>query len=123
MAKTPKKRHDNPQLIRLISYLKKASRDNDARIWASIAGSLDKARSRRVSVNLSRISRHAQKGQIVAVPGKVLGAGKLNAPMTIAAFAFSAKAIEKVKKSKGKCLTLPELVTRNPKGSNVRIVG
>ncbi len=103
--------------------MKKASRENDARIWASIADSLDKARSRRLSVNLSRISRHAQKGQVIAVPGKVLGAGKLNAPMTIAAFAFSAKAVEKVRKSKGKCLTLTELVTKDPKGSNVRIIG
>ena len=119
----PKKRPENPQLIGLISFLKKASRDNDAKIWTRIAESLNKARSRRVSVNLSRINRYTQKGQVVAVPGKVLGAGRLQNPLTVAAFAFSAKAEKKIKESRGKCLTFRELVAKNPKGSNVKIVG
>jgi large subunit ribosomal protein L18e len=114
---------DNPQLFDLIRFLKKAAKENDARIWSSIAKSLAKTRSRRVAVNLSRINRHTEKGQIVAVPGKVLGAGTLHHPVTVAAFAFSATAKEKIKKARGKCLPLSELVKKNPKGSNVKIVG
>ncbi|MDH5448058.1 MAG: 50S ribosomal protein L18e [Candidatus Bathyarchaeota archaeon] len=114
---------DNPQQLSLIRFLKKAAKENDARIWNSIANAVSKTRSRRVSVNLSRINRHTKKGQVVAVAGKVLGAGTLSHPITVAAFAFSATAREKIKKAKGKCLTFPELVKKNPKGSNVRIVG
>jgi large subunit ribosomal protein L18e len=118
-----KTKPDNPQLLNLISFLKKAAKENDAGIWNSIANALSKTRSRRKFVNLSRINRHAEKGQLVAVAGKVLGAGTLNYPVTIAAFTFSTTAREKIKEARGKCLTFPELIKKNPKGSNVRIVG
>ena len=118
-----KSQSDNPQLLDLIRFLKKAARENDANIWNSIANTLSKARSRRVSVNLSRINRYTEKGQVAAVAGKVLGSGTLNQPMTVAAFAFSTIAKEKIEKAKGKCLTFPELIKKNPKGSNVKIVG
>jgi large subunit ribosomal protein L18e len=118
-----KVKSSNPQLLTIINFLKKKSKDDNVRIWRSIANHLSKTRSRKVSVNLSRINRHTEKDQIVAVPGKVLGAGKLEHPVTIAAFQFSVKAIEKIKSSKGKCLTFSELVKKNPKGSKVKIVG
>jgi large subunit ribosomal protein L18e len=118
-----KAKPDNPQLQSLIRFLKKAAKENNSKIWNSIAKALSKTRSRRVSVNLSRINRHTKKGQLVVVAGKVLGAGTLHHPVTITAFAFSATAREKIKKAKGKCLTFPELVKKNPKGSNVKIVG
>lgn len=114
---------DNPHLLSLIRFLKKAARENDAKIWKSIANALLKPRSRRISVNLSHIDRQTEKGQVVAVAGKVLGVGTIHHPTTVAAFAFSAKAREKIRKAKGKCLTFPELVKKNPRGSNVRIVG
>lgn len=118
-----KAKSNNPQLLSLIRFLKKAAKENDSKIWSSLANGLSKTRSRRVSVNLSRINRHTEKGQVVVVAGKVLGAGTLLHPVTVTAFAFSATAREKIKKAKGKCLTFPELVKRNPKGSNVKIVG
>ncbi len=114
---------DNPQLRDTIHLLKEAARENNARIWNSLANDLSKARRRRISVNLSRINRHSNKEQILAVAGKVLGSGKLRHPVTVAAFAFSAIAKEKIERTKGKCLTFPELVKKNPKGSNVKIVG
>ena len=114
---------ENPQLLELIRHLKKAANENDAKIWKDMADSLSKPRRRRVSVNLSRINRNTEKGQVVAVAGKVLGAGTLDHPTTVAAFAFSEAAKAKIKRAKGKCLTFPELIKKNPKGSNVRIVG
>ncbi len=118
-----KAKPDNPQLLNLIHFLKKAAKENDAKIWNSIADALSKPRSRRLSVNLSRLNRHNEKGQVVAVAGKVLGAGTLHHPVTVAAYTFSATAKEKIKKTKGKCMTFPELVKKNPEGSNVKIVG
>lgn len=118
-----KEKAENPQLVSLIRFLRRAARKNDAGIWKSIAEALSKSRSQRIAINLSQINRNSAKDELVAVPGKVLGAGKINHPVVIAAFAFSTSAKDKIRKAKGKCLTFPDLVEKNPKGSNVKIVG
>ncbi|MEM2280735.1 MAG: 50S ribosomal protein L18e [Candidatus Bathyarchaeia archaeon] len=113
----------NPELIGLIRFLRKQSREQKAKIWRAIAEKLAASRRRRIVVNISRINRYTSKNDTVVVPGKVLGAGELNHPVTVAAFAFSETAKQKIKKAKGKCLTIPELIKKNPKGSNVKIIG
>jgi large subunit ribosomal protein L18e len=47
----------------------------------------------------------------------------LSHPVTIAAFAFSARAREKIAAARGKCLSFFDLIKKNPKGSNVKIIG
>jgi large subunit ribosomal protein L18e len=69
------------------------------------------------------LNKHTQKNETVVVPGKVLGAGEVNHQITVTAFSFSEKAKKKIKAAKGKCLSLSELIKKNPKGSNVRIIG
>lgn len=59
----------------------------------------------------------------MVVPGKVLGAGKMDHPIHVAAFAFSDQARQKILKAKGKCLSILELAKKNPKGTNVKIIG
>ena len=41
----------------------------------------------------------------------------------VAAWKFSKTAREKIEKAGGKCYSIRELVEKNPKGSNVRIIG
>lgn len=118
-----KVRVENPQLLGLINFLEKAAKENDAKVWEAIAEALSKTRRRRAAVNLSQINRRTEKAQVVAVAGKVLGSGTLDHPVTVAAFTFSTTATRKIKSAKGKCLTFPELVKKNPKGSDVKIVG
>ncbi len=113
----------NPELIELIRFLRKQGRENKAAIWRDIAKRLASPRRRHVTVNLSRLSRYTDKNEIVAVPGKLLSAGEISHPVTVAAVAFSEKAKEKVTAAKGKCLSLSELVKKNPKGSKIRIIG
>jgi large subunit ribosomal protein L18e len=113
----------NPQLIELIRFLKRQSRENNAQIWRDIAERLTKPSRKRIAVNLSRLNRYTEKNDVVAVPGKVLGAGKINHPITVAAFAFSEKAKQKIKAARGKCLSYFELIKKNSKGSNVKIIG
>lgn len=113
----------NPELIKLIRSLKKQSRENKAEMWRDIAERLAKPRRKRITVNVSRLNRCTEKKGIVVVPGKVLGAGEINHPITVAAFAFSEKAKEKIKAARGKCLSFFELIKKNPKGSNVKIIG
>jgi len=118
-----KTKTSNPQLIHLIRFLKKESRENDAKIWRDVAKYLAKPRRKRITVNVSRLNRYTEKKETVVVPGKVLSTGNIDHPITVAAFAFSEKAKEKIKAAKGKPLSLLQLVKKNPKGSNIKIIG
>ena len=113
----------NPELIGLIRLLRKAAREHKAAIWRTVAEYLARAKRRRIAVNISRINRYTKEGDEVVVPGKVLGAGLLDHPVKVAAYEFSEKARQKIIMAKGKCLSIPELIEMNPKGSNVKIIG
>jgi len=116
-------RKENPELIKLISDLKLKARENNARIWRDIAERLEGSNSNYAEVNVSRIQRYARDGDVIVVPGKVLGAGNLDKKVTVAAWKFSRSAEEKIKKAGGRVLSIMELVEENPRGSNVRIMG
>lgn len=73
-------------------------------------------------LNLGQVSRHVKDGEVVAVPGKVLGSGEPKAKLTIAAFKFSPSALVKVKKAGGRCIPFSRLVEENPRGTNVRLL-
>jgi len=112
----------NPELIKLIRFLKRHGREKEANIWRDVAKHLSKAKQRRAAVNLSRINRYTQKGDSVVVPGKLLGAGALDHTVTVAAFSASEKAKAKLEAAKAKYLSITELVEKNPKGANVKII-
>ncbi|MEM0380521.1 MAG: 50S ribosomal protein L18e [Desulfurococcaceae archaeon] len=113
----------NIVLRKTIRLLVKYSREYKAPIWRAIARELEKpARKRRV-VNISRINRHTSAGDIVIVPGKVLGSGDLKHSVTVAAISFSKKALEKINKAGGRAIYITDLVKLNPSGSNVKIIG
>jgi large subunit ribosomal protein L18e len=112
----------NPELVNLIRFLKKKSREQKAAVWHDVAENLSKSKRARIAVNLSRINRHTEKRDTVVVPGKILGIGTLNHPLTIAAFGLSATAAQKLKASRAKYMSIPELVEKNPTGANVKII-
>ena len=112
----------NPELLKLIRSLRKKAKENNVAIWRDVADRLSTSKRQRTSVNLSRLNRYAEQKEAVVVPGKVLGAGRLEHPLVVAAFAFSNEARQKIVQAKGKCLTISELVENIPKGSNVRIM-
>ena len=113
----------NLQLQKLIGELKKASIDQKAAIWKRLAQELERpSRNKRV-VNLSKINFYGSEGEVVVVPGKVLGTGDLDKKITIAAYNFSEQAIDKIKKANSSSMDLIELVKKNPKGKGVKILG
>ncbi len=112
----------NPELIQLIRLLKKESREKQAGIWLDIAEYLSKTRSQRISVNLSTVNRNTKRSDVVVVPGKLLGSGSIDHAVTVAAFGASQKAKDKLVAAKAKYLSIPELMGKNPKGSNIRII-
>lgn len=113
----------NPELISLIRDLKKNSRENKAEIWSSLANRLANSKRSRIAVNVSRLNRYTKDNETVVVPGKVLGAGKADHSMNVAAFAFSDVAQSKIQKAKGKCLSIRDLMKKNPSGKNVKLMG
>ncbi len=113
----------NPELLSIISLLRKKSIETGASIWRDVAKRLTTSRRRRVAVNLSQLNRYTKAKETVIVPSKVLGAGRLDHPINVAAFTFSEQAKAKILKAKGKCLSIQELVKKNPKGTNVKIMG
>ena len=112
----------NPELLTVIRFLRKKARDSNAPIWRDVADRLSSSKRRRVAVNLSRLNRHTRAKETVVVPGKVLGAGKLDHPISVAAFSFSTQAKLKISKARGKCLSIFDLLDANPDGGNVKIM-
>jgi len=112
----------NPELLNLIRALNKKAKEREAPIWRDVADRLSSSKRRRIAVNISRLNRYTKEKETVVVPGKVLGTGKLDHPIIVAAFAFSKQARSKISKAKGKALTILELLKDNPKGSSVRIM-
>lgn len=113
----------NPLLINAIRVLRRKARENDAEVWRDVADRLSRSKRRCITVNISRLARHTEKGETAVVPGKVLGVGNINHPVTVGAFSFSETARLKIRKVKGVCLSLVELTEKNPKGANVKIIG
>lgn len=113
----------NPGLRILIQDLKKKSWENEAPIWRDIAKRLEKPTKHRIAVNLSRIDRYANEGETVLVPGKLLAAGAISKKVRVAAYGFSAAAVEKIVAAGGECVSIESLVASNPTGKNVRILG
>jgi large subunit ribosomal protein L18e len=112
----------NPELIQLIQVLKKESKEKQAPIWLDIAEYLSKSNSQRITVNLSSINRNTKRADTIVVPGKLLGTGSLDHAVTVAAFGASEQAKAKLAAAKAKYMSIPELLEKNPKGTNVKII-
>ena len=108
---------------KLVDKLYKASRDNKAPAWRAVADILSRPSRRRVAVNLSKINRYADEGDYVVVPGKVLGSGILEKKLTIAALGFSYQALEKIRASGSRALTIDKALEENPEARRVKIIG
>jgi large subunit ribosomal protein L18e len=113
----------NQELVSMISDLKKKSIEQNVNLWKRLADDLSRSTRQRRIVNLMRIAQYAKQGEIVVVPGKVLGLGEISKKVDVAAFRFSGSAIDKIKQAGGTAISLRELMEKNPKGSKVRILG
>ena len=120
---TKKMRKTNPILQDLIHELKKNANENEVPLWKDIAKRLEKPSKNWAEVNLDRISKYISVKETALVPGKVLSTGNLTKKVDIAAWAFSEKSLEKIKKAGGKNLSIQELIRSNPQGKNIRIIG
>ena len=111
-------RKDNVYLADLIEKL----RQSRSGFWKTVAKELAKPRRTRTEVNLSKISKLAKDNNICLVPGKVLGAGRLDKKVAIYAFSFSKSAEKYIQESGGTLGRIEDLFKENAKGSNIQII-
>lgn len=112
----------NENLQSLIVELKKKAIETDTAMFKRLAFELERPTRARKIVNLSRINMYTEKDDFVVIPGKVLGSGDLDHPVTIAAYKVSSSAIEKINNSKSKIVSINELIEKGIKGKKIRIM-
>ncbi|HII53989.1 50S ribosomal protein L18e [Candidatus Micrarchaeota archaeon CG08_land_8_20_14_0_20_49_17] len=86
-----------------------------------LAALLNRPKRKGAGVNLWKIGKNSKQGDVVAVPGKVLSAGELSHSVTVAAFAFSAGAKQKLEKAGCKCIALSQLGEKELKAAKIII--
>jgi len=112
----------NPLLRKAAIMLQRASKAKKAPIWNQASKMLVRPASLKVEVNVGRISRIADDGAVLFVPGKVLGSGLLDKKVVVGAFSFSAAALKKIAESGGSAMSVEQLLKKYPDGSGVRLV-
>ena len=103
--------------------LRNAFKNNKAPIWRALQEELAGPRANRREINVRRLAKITKAGEVVIVPGKVLGTGSLGHKLTVCAFAISQKAARKITESGGKVVTFDDLINKHPDGNGVRIIG
>ena len=103
----------------MIKEIKEHAAKENSGFWRRIAKELSNATRRRRAVNVAKINKYTKDGEMVVVPGKVLGVGELDHNVSVAALQFSESALIKIKNS----MTIEELLKKSPKGKDVRILG
>jgi large subunit ribosomal protein L18e len=113
----------NPVLQKLVEDFRKEGWSRDIALFKRIAEDLEKPTRQRRIVNISRINHYARDNEYVIVPGKVLGEGNLEKPITIAAFSFSKSALRAIKEANAKAVELSALLKEDVKGKRMRLLG
>lgn len=118
MQKIEKKlrRKQNPELVETVIMLKK-NKD-----WKLLANLVARPKRKQIKKNLDEINKKSKEGDIIVVPGKILGEGNLSKRIRIVAFSFSEKAREKIKKQKGEIRSIKEELKKNPKAEGVKVL-
>lgn len=115
MAKTPKTNSTNKVLFDTVNDLRKHTNKTGVGLWKAVAAKLSATASQRPEVNLSRIDKNTSEGDVVIVPGKVLGSGSLSKKVTVVGFKASDSAIAKIKAAKGDFIEIRDYISKNPK--------
>jgi large subunit ribosomal protein L18e len=105
------------------SSLRNAYKRSGSPIWKSIEKKFQSSRSNRSEVNVSKLDNITKEGDIVIVPGKVLGSGIINHKIILSCFSISVAAMKKIIDCGGEVITINELVEQYPDGKGVRIIG
>lgn len=113
----------NAVILHMARELKDASKKNKAPIWSRLAELALKPSSARRTINVSEIDRLTKDGDVIIVPGKVLGTGGMSHKITLCSFSISNSGAQKILDQGGKILSYSELIKNHPTGKGVTIIG
>ena len=115
-------RKTNPELVTLVKNLYDISAREKSPVWRDVAMRLEKPIRNRAVVNLSKIDRYTKEGDVVVIPGKILGMGVVSKKITVSAYMLSSSATAKLERAGCKLYDLQSLAKDNPKGSGIRLM-
>lgn len=113
--------HKNNKLKELISELKKQAIEQDSGLWKRIALELERSSRQHRVVNFTKIEKYANDNDVVIVPGKLLSGGELKKKVTIIAYSYSKKALDK--SGKATIISIEDAMKKYPKGNEIKIIG
>lgn len=116
------KNKESTEIADTIDTLVKVSRENGSTMWRDIAECLSGGSRRYASINVGKINTLSNDGDIVIVPGSVLGSGVINKKVTLSALKISKSAMEKLQKSGSSFKPIKQFATENPKVKNPKIL-
>lgn len=110
----------NIVLRKLIQRLEKEKKP----LWRKVAEELSAPARKRPYINIYKINKYTKPNDIVIVPGKVLGIGNLDHPVTVVAYSFSKSAKEKILKAGGQIMSILEALEKfkDFKGKTVKVM-
>ena len=100
-----------------------AFKKNKAPIWRALERELSRPRRNRREVNIGALADKTDDGQVVVVPGKILGSGEIGHKLTLCAITISESAAKKITACGGKLLNMNNFVEQYPDGRGVRVIG
>ena len=109
--------------IDMLKVLKKASKENEAPIWAKVADYVQKSRSNQKIVNLTKIDETTEDGNAIVITGKILGTGNMSHNVSVSSLSISNSAAKKIIESGGEVLEFSEMIKKFPTGKGVKIIG
>ncbi len=96
----------NPEKIQTLTLLRQAGKRSERRVWRDMSNRLESHKSQMSNVNISKVSKLTKEGDVVIIPGKVLGSGIIDHKIHIGAFSFSGVAVEKIRRADGEPLSI-----------------
>ncbi|MBX8645803.1 MAG: 50S ribosomal protein L18e [Thermoplasmata archaeon] len=115
-------RKTNLELVKLVENLYTISAKEKSPVWRDVAMRLEKPIGNRAVINLSRLDRYTKEGDVIVVPGKILGMGRMSKKITVSAYMLSSSAVAKLEKAGCKLYDLQSLARDNPKGSGIKLM-
>lgn len=112
----------NPTTLKIMSALRKHAKKESAEIWKDVAMRIGKSTRLRPVVNTEKIEKYCKDGDVVVVPGKLLGQGIISKKVTVSSLYASNDAKKKIEGAGGKYIGILDAVKKYPKGSKVKIM-
>ena len=114
--------HKNQRLQELISSLKKQSMEHKTGVWKRVALELERPSRQQRVVNLSKIEKYSNDNDVIVVPGKLLSGGELTKKVTIIAYNYSQKTLDKIN-GKAHVISIEEAMKKYPNAKDIKILG